>query len=96
MKTGPATFQRMMRDSVLQGLESFADAYTDDVEIDTADTLEDTETIFAQHLKHLREVFDRLGKFRLCARPSKCTIGESVVDFVGHRLGLNSIKPRDA
>ena len=26
MKTAPATFQRMMRDSVLQGLESFPDA----------------------------------------------------------------------
>ena len=56
MKTAPATFQTMMCNSVLQGLESFADAYVDDVEIDTAT---DIETIFAQHLTHLREVFDR-------------------------------------
>ena len=42
MKTTPATFRRMICDSVLQGLESFADAYIDDVEVDTADTLEDT------------------------------------------------------
>ena len=96
MKTAPATFQRMMRDSVLQGLESFADACIDDIEIDTADTLEDVETIFAQHLTHLREVFDRLRKVGLRARPSKHIIGESVVDFVGHRVGRNSIKPRDA
>ena len=46
MKTAPATFQRMMRDNVLQGLESFADAYIDDVEVDTA-------TMFVQHLIHL-------------------------------------------
>jgi hypothetical protein len=47
MKTAPASFQRMMRDNVLQGLEFFADAYIDDVEVDTA-------TTFAQHLIHLR------------------------------------------
>jgi hypothetical protein len=41
----------MMRDNVLQGLESFADAYIDDVEVDTA-------TTFVQHLIHLREVFN--------------------------------------
>ena len=89
MKTAPATFQRMMRDNVLQDLESFADAYIDDVEVDTA-------TTFAQHLIHLREVFNRLRQFKLCARPSKCKIGEFVVDFVGHRVGRNTIKPRDA
>ena len=41
-------------------------------------------------------MFDRLRNLRLRARPSKCTIGESVVDFAGHRVGRNSIKPRDA
>ncbi|CAB3985651.1 Hypothetical predicted protein [Paramuricea clavata] len=55
MKTAPATFQRMMRDKVLQDLESFADAYIDDVEI-----------------------------------------AKAVVDFVGHRVGRDTIKPRDA
>ena len=41
MKTAPATFQRMMRDKVLQGLESFADAYIDNVEVDTSTTFEE-------------------------------------------------------
>ena len=61
MKTAPATFRRMMCDSVisvLQSLESFADAYIDDVEVDAADTLENTQNIFLQHLTHLRAVFD--------------------------------------
>ena len=35
MKTAPATFQRMMSKIVLRGLE-FADAYIDDVEVDTS------------------------------------------------------------
>ena len=29
-------------------------------------------------------------------RPGNSAIGESVVDFVGHRVHRNSIKPRDA
>ena len=70
-------------------MESFADAYIDDVEVDTS-------TTFSQHLIHLREVFSRLRKAKLCAKPSKCTIAESIVDFVGHRVGRDTIKPRDA
>ena len=89
MKTAPATFQRMMRDKVLQGLESFADAYIDDVEVDTS-------TTFEEHSLHLRKVFERLRKAKLRARPSKCKIAKTVVDFVGHRVGKDTIKPRDA
>ena len=40
-------------------------------------------------------MFNRLRQFKLHARPSKCKIGESVLDFVGHRVGRNTIKPRD-
>ena len=45
MKTAPATFQRMMSEIVLRGLE-FADAYIDDVEVDTP-------TSFRQHISEL-------------------------------------------
>jgi hypothetical protein len=89
MKTAPATFQRMMKHKVLNGLESFADAYIDDVEIDTS-------TTFEQHLNHLRQVFDRLRQARLSAKPSKCRIAMSVVDFIGHRVGGGTITPREA
>lgn len=89
MKTTPATFQRMMRDKVLQDLEFFADAYIDDVEVDIS-------TTFEEHLLHLRKVFERLRKAKLRARPSECKIAEAVVDFVGHRVGKDTIKPRDA
>ena len=49
MKTAPATFQRMMSKIVLKGLD-FADAYIDDVEVDTP-------TSFPQHLSLLRKLF---------------------------------------
>ncbi|CAB4040647.1 Hypothetical predicted protein [Paramuricea clavata] len=87
MKTAPATFQRMMKHEVLNGLEAFADAYIDDVEIDTS-------TTFEQHLKDLRRVFDRLREAKLRAKPSKCRIAMPMVNFIGHRVGI--IAPRDA
>ena len=88
MKTAPATFQRMMSEIVLRGLE-FADAYIDDVEVDTP-------TSFSQHISELRQVFQRLRTCKLNARPSKCKIAMSSVDFVGHRVGGNRIEPRTA
>ena len=88
MKTAPATFQRMMSQTVLKGLD-FADAYIDDVEVDTP-------TSFPQHLSELRQVLQRLREAKLNARPSKCKIAMSTVDFVGHRVGGDRIEPRTA
>jgi hypothetical protein len=65
----------MMKQEVLNGLEAFADAYIDDVEIDTS-------TTFEQHLIDLRRVFDRLREAKLRAKPSKCRIAMPMVDFI--------------
>lgn len=51
MKTAGATFQRMMSDVVLRDLD-FADAYIDDVEVDTP-------TSIPQHLVELSQVLQR-------------------------------------
>ena len=83
MKTAPATFQPMMSDVILKDLP-FADAYIDDVEVDT------------QHLLELRQVRDRLRECNLNARPSKCKIAMKTVDFVGHYVGGDKIEPRKA
>ena len=88
MKTAPASFQRMMSETVLNGLD-FADAYIDDVEVDTA-------TSFPQHICELKQVLERLRECKLNARPSKCKIAMSTVDFVGHRVGGDRIQPREA
>ena len=53
-----ATFQRMM-DGLLRGLESFTSAYIDDIII-FSETWED-------HIKHVREVLERLRKGKLKA-----------------------------
>ena len=88
MKTAPASFQRMMSETVLNGLD-FADAYIDDVEVDTA-------TSFPQHICELKQVLERLRECKLNARPSKCKLAMSTVDFVGHRVGGDRIQPREA
>ena len=69
MKTAPASFQRMMSETVLNGLD-FADAYIDDVEVDTA-------TSFPQHICELKQVLERLRECKLDARPSKCKLVNS-------------------
>jgi hypothetical protein len=88
MKTAPATFQRMMSDVVLNDFD-FADAYIDDVEIDT-------ESSFALHLEQLKQVLQRLRECKLNARPSKCKIAMGSVEFVGHRVGTDKIEPKAA
>ena len=50
MKTASATFKQMMLDEVLKDVH-LADAYIDDVEVDTSST-------FEQHLLELRQVLD--------------------------------------
>ena len=79
MKTAPASFQRMMSETVLNGLD-FADAYIDDVEVETA-------TFFSRHICELKQVLKRLREYKLDARPSKGKLAMSTVDFVGHRVG---------
>ena len=88
VKTALATFQRMMLDVVLKGLD-FADAYIDNVEVDTP-------TSFSQHLLELRQVLQRLRECKLHAQPSKCKIAKTTVDFVGHRVGGDRIEPQQA
>ena len=55
-----ATFQRMMLETVLKGLD-FADAYIDDAEVDTP-------TSFPQHLSELRQVLQCLQEAKLNTR----------------------------
>ena len=89
MKTAPATFQRMMKNAILKGLEEFTDAYVDDVEIGTVST-------FSEHLDNIKYVLQRLRDFHLNARPTKCKITKRTVDFVGHNVGNGAIKPIEA
>lgn len=86
LKTAAATFQRMIKTKVLANLEEATDAYIDDVEIDTEN--------FQDHISFLRRVFQRLRKFELSVKPSKCKLAFPKVDFIGYHIGSNAISPR--
>ena len=47
-----------------------------------------------EHMILIKEVFQRLGRAGLTVRPSKCMFGYSLVEFIGHRIGVDTLMPR--
>ena len=68
--SAPATFSRLMR-KLLHGMESI-DNFLDDIIVFTK--------TWKEHLQVLRELFMRLRRAKLTARPSKCSIGFRQLD----------------
>ena len=79
--TAGAQFTRMMR-QVLKGIPNVVN-YIDDI-------LVYTET-WEEHLKTIERVLCSLREANLAARPSKCYMGFSSIDFLGHELGDGTI-----
>lgn len=83
LRNAGATFQRLM-DSILGDLP-FCVVYIDDILIFSASMRE--------HLKHIREVLQRLQEHGLILRPDKCLFGRSDVDFLGHTISPDGVTP---
>lgn len=83
--TGGASFSRMMR-ILLDGMKD-AENFIDDILLHSV-TWDD-------HVRALRELLTRLRNARLTARPSKCMIGYLQLDFLGHVVGNNQLKPNE-
>ncbi|KAL5015543.1 hypothetical protein ScPMuIL_007374, partial [Solemya velum] len=86
MKNAPATFQRLVN-SVISNLEG-CDGYIDDV-INYHDTWED-------HLRGIREFFERLTTMKLTVNLLKCEFCHATVEFLGHVVGQGQVKPVQA
>ena len=69
LTNAPATFQRIMNEALRDLTHRYVIVYLDDIVV-YSDTVED-------HFNHLEEVFRRLDKVGLYAKPSKCTIDDS-------------------
>ena len=79
----PATFQRLM-DSVLAGLQwSTCLVYMDDIVI--------VGKTFTDHLTNLQQVFQRLRQAGLKLKPSKCSLCQKTVHFLGHVVSQDGI-----
>ncbi|GBG60812.1 hypothetical protein CBR_g12550 [Chara braunii] len=76
LTNAPATFQRAMNDIFRDILEQYVLVYLDDILV-YSHTLE-------EHLRHLRDVLDRLHKHGFYAKLSKCRFAQHKVNFLGH------------
>jgi len=83
LRNSGQTFQRMM-DQVLQDLP-FVFVYLDDILV--------ASTSHAEHMQHLRCVFERLSTNSLIISLEKCVFGMPSIDFLGHRISQAGCSP---
>ena len=85
LTNAPSTFQRL-KESVLHGLNwKVCLVYLDDVIVFSQS--------FDLHLQHLRLVFQRFWEANIKLKPSKCHFAHSQVNYLGHVVSREGIKP---
>ena len=85
LTNAPATFQRLMNHILMEYLDEFVVVYIDDILI--------YSKTFDEHLKHLERVFEKLKEAKLMIKLKKCKFGEQNIEFLGHIIGRDGIKP---
>nr|VZI30928.1 unnamed protein product [Spirometra erinaceieuropaei] len=83
LQNASQTFQRFI-DRVLCGLP-FVYAYVDGVLVASRDVEE--------HLQHRTLLFDRFQQFGFTWHPTKCVLGVTSLEFLGHLIDSNGIRP---
>ena len=83
LRNAAQTMQRLM-DHVTRGLDGVM-VYIDDILVASPTP--------SHHEAQLRLLFTRLQTYGLKIHPSKCVLGASEVDFLGHRVGPAGIAP---
>jgi hypothetical protein len=53
-------------------------------------------TTWDNQLQILKDFFERVRRANLSLRPSKCQIGYTKIDFLGHFLTRDTVEPRSA
>ena len=92
LTNAPAVFQRLMQ-QVLAGLNpeqgpDFVKVYIDDILVFSPS--------LADHLDHLQQVLGRIRNAGLKLKPSKCHFIAKEVQYLGHRLTPEGLKPNPA
>ena len=86
LRNAAQTFQRFM-DHVVRGLD-FVYVYIDDVLVASSNPVE--------HTHHLRTLFQRFSTFGLSLNPAKCVFGVTALEFLGHYIDSQVIRPLDS
>ena len=80
----PATFQRLMNQTLFAHLDEFVMVYMDDILIFSTDR--------ESHARHLRQVLNALRSAKLYAKRSKCSFFVEEVEYLGHIVSSDGIK----
>ncbi|GFX50391.1 hypothetical protein TNCV_339261 [Trichonephila clavipes] len=83
LRNAAQTFKQFLH-SVLRGLD-FCFSYIDDILVASKDE--------AQHISHLKQVFQRLQDAGLVIKVAKCQFLQTELDFLGHHISVNGIEP---
>ena len=84
LTNAPATFQTMMN-RIFAKHRKFCIVYLDDILVFSKTK--------ADHLRHLKIIFEELRRNNLYLNPKKCRIAQKEVQFVGHIVGSGTLKP---
>ena len=88
LKTAPATFQRLMNKVLEPHKNDFVLAYLDDILVHSKS--------LSDHLRDLDEVLRRLAENDLRLNPKKCFWGKNELEYLGHVLNAEGIKPSES
>lgn len=83
LANAPASFSRLIR-QVTAGLENI-EVYMDDILIAT--------NTWTEHCTTIKKLLEALNRYGLHAKPSKCEFGYEKLEYLGHELSHNHIKP---
>lgn len=83
LKNAAQGFQRLM-DKIFQGI-TFVFVYLDDILVASRSEQE--------HIGHLRQVFQILSDNGLVVKKEKCVFGVQELDYLGHRVTTDGVKP---
>ena len=85
LKCAPATFQRLMNKILEPHKNNFVLVYLDDILI--------CSRTLSEHLEHLDFVLAKLAENQLRLNPDKCFWGKSELEYLGHVVNAQGIKP---
>jgi hypothetical protein len=80
----PSTFQRMMTHVLREFIDDFVQVYLDNILIYSASEEE--------HLQHVEKVLEVLCREELKCSGTKCSFGQTKIQFVGHMVSYKSVQ----
>ncbi|MEM7375695.1 MAG: reverse transcriptase domain-containing protein, partial [Bacteroidota bacterium] len=85
LTNAPAQFMDMLNDIFRPYLDDFMVVFLDDIMI--------YSTTLEEHVEHVRKVLEKLRKYKLYAKASKCEVAKTEVEFLGHWISPKGLSP---